>query len=131
LKERILRSGLSIQQLVYTAWSSASTYRDSDRRGGANGARIRLYPLNQWQVNHPDDLKRVVAVYEAIQQQFNQEQEKKSSKKRVSIADLIVLGGCAAIEDAARKAGFDVKVPFTPAGWTLRKSKWRWNSTRR
>ena len=114
LKERILRSGLSIQQLVYTAWSSASTYRDSDRRGGANGARIRLYPLNQWQVNHPDDLKRVVAVYEAIQQQFNQEQEKKSSKKRVSIADLIVLGGCAAIEDAARKAGFDVKVPFTP-----------------
>lgn len=114
LKERILRSGLSISELVYTAWSSASTYRDSDRRGGANGARIRLYPLNQWQVNHPDDLKRVVAVYEAIQQQFNQEQEKKSSKKRVSIADLIVLGGCAAIEDAARKAGFVVKVPFTP-----------------
>ena len=114
MKERILRSGLSISELVYTAWSSASTYRDSDRKGGANGARIRLYPLNQWQVNHPDDLKRVVAVYEAIQQQFNQEQEKKSSKKRVSIADLIVLGGCAAIEEAAKRAGFDVKVPFTP-----------------
>lgn len=114
LKQRILASGLSVPQLVYTAWSSASTYRDSDRRGGANGARIRLYPLNQWEVNHPEDLSRIVAVYEKIQQQFHAEQERKGSHKRVSLADLIVLGGCAAVEDAARKAGVEVKVPFVP-----------------
>jgi len=114
LKRRILASGLSISQLVYTAWSSASTYRDSDRRGGANGARIRLYPLNQWEVNHPDDLKKIISVYEKIQRGFNEEHQKQGSNKKVSIADLIVLGGCAAIEAAAKKAGFNVKVPFTP-----------------
>ncbi len=112
LKKRILSSGLSIPQLVYTAWSSASTYRDSDRRGGANGGRIRLYPLNQWEVNHPDDLKKVLNVYEKIQREFNDEVEK--SGKKVSMADLIVLGGSAAIEEAAQKAGFNVRVPFTP-----------------
>jgi catalase-peroxidase len=114
LKKTVLASGLSIPQLVYTAWSSASTYRNSDRRGGANGARIRLYPLNQWAVNHPDELKDIIATYEKIQQEFNQEQEKKGSRKRVSLADLIVLGGCAALEAAAQKAGFNVQVPFTP-----------------
>lgn len=114
LKKRILDSGLSISQLVYTAWSSASTYRDSDRRGGANGARIRLYPINQWEVNHPEDLKRIIRVYEKIQEEFNQEQERKGSDRRVSVADLIVLGGCAAIEAAARNGGVEVKVPFTP-----------------
>jgi catalase-peroxidase len=114
LKKRILESGLRISQLVYTAWSSASTYRDADRRGGANGARIRLSPMNQWEVNHPEDLKKVVGVYERIQKEFNDEQKNRGSNKRVSIADLIVLGGCAAIEAAARKAGFNVKVPFIP-----------------
>ncbi|MCW3133373.1 MAG: catalase/peroxidase HPI [Methanophagales archaeon] len=114
LKKRILASGLSIPQLVYTAWSSASTYRNSDRRGGANGARIRLYPMNQWEVNHPEDLEKIIGFYEEIQREFNKEQEQKGSNKRVSIADLIVLGGCAAIEKAVSKAGIDVKVPFTP-----------------
>ncbi len=114
LKEKILNSGLSISQLVYTAWSSASTFRNSDRRGGANGARIRLYPLNEWEVNHPEQLAKIVSVYEKIQSDFNQEQEKSGSKKRVSVADLIVLGGCGAIELAAKKAGFEVAVPFTP-----------------
>lgn len=114
LKKRILESGLRISQQVYTAWSSASTYRDADRRGGANGARIRLSPMNQWEVNHPEDLKKVVGVYERIQKEFNEEQKNRGSNKRVSIADLIVLGGCAAIEAAARKAGFNVKVPFIP-----------------
>lgn len=114
LKKKILASGLSISRLVYTAWSSASTYRDSDRRGGANGARIRLYPQNQWEVNHPNDLKKIVSIYEKIQGDFNEEQQKQGSTKRVAIADLIVLGGCAGIESAAKKAGLDVKVPFTP-----------------
>ena len=114
LKEKILNSGLSISQLVYTAWSSASTYRNSDRRGGANGARIRLYPINQWEVNHPDELPDIISIYEKIQREFNQNQERIGSDKRVSIADLIVLGGCVAIEAAARKAGYDVEVPFTP-----------------
>ncbi len=114
LKKRIIASGLSVSQLVYTAWSSASTYRDSDRRGGANGARIRLYPMNQWEVNHPMDLKRIIEIYERIQQEFNEEQEGKGSDKRVSVADLIVLGGCAAIEQAANNAGFAETVPFTP-----------------
>ncbi len=114
LKGKILSSGLTISQLVYTAWSSASTYRHSDRRGGANGARIRLHPVNQWEVNHPEDLKKIVEVYEGIQKEFNEIKEKEGSRKRVSIADLIVLGGCAAIEAAAKRAGFDVKVPFTP-----------------
>ncbi len=114
LKKRILSTSLSISQLVYTAWSSASTYRDSDRRGGANGARIRLYPMNEWEVNNPEDLKKIIRMYEKIQHEFNEEQEKKGSNKRISIADLIILGGCAAIEKAAKKAGFNVKVPFTP-----------------
>ncbi len=113
LKKKILASGLSIRQLIYTAWSSASTYRHSDRIGGANEARIRLYPMNEWEVNHPEDLKKIVNVYEKIQKEFNQEQESKGSEKKVSIADLIVLGGCAAVEKAAKDAGVDVKVPFT------------------
>jgi len=111
LKQEILASGLSIAQLVYTAWSSAGTYRDSDRRGGANGARIRLAPQNQWEVNHPQDLAKILAVYEGIQKRFNETQR---TRKRVSLADLIVLGGCAAIEAAAKKAGMGITVPFTP-----------------
>jgi len=110
LKERILASGLSISQLVYTAWASASTYRDSDRRGGANGARIRLAPQKDWALNHPEELTKILSVYEKIQQEFNAKQK----GKRVSLADLIVLGGCAAIELAAKKAGYEVTVPFIP-----------------
>lgn len=112
LKKKILNSGLNISQLVYTAWSSASTYRNSDRRGGANGARIRLYPLNEWEVNHPQDLTKIISIYEKIQKEFNE--ENKNNNKKVSIADLIILGGCAAIEEAAKKAGVNVKVPFKP-----------------
>ncbi len=111
LKKEILASGLSIPQLVYTAWSSAATYRDSDRKGGANGARIRFSPLKDWEVNLPEELSKVMAVYENIQKEFNSSQK---GAKRVSLADLIVLGGCTAIEEAARKAGFDIEVPFTP-----------------
>ncbi|HON86365.1 MAG TPA: catalase/peroxidase HPI [Syntrophorhabdaceae bacterium] len=111
LKTRILSSGLSISELIYTAWSSASTYRDSDRRGGANGARIRLAPQRDWEVNHPESLSKILSVYEEIQKTFN---GSKKDGKKVSIADLIVLGGCAAIEMAAKKAGFDITVPFTP-----------------
>ena len=114
LKKGILASDLSVSQLVYIAWSSAAGYRHSDRRGGANGARIRLYPMNKWEVNHPEDLKKIIYVYEKIQKEFNEEQENKGSGKRVSIADLIVLGGCAAIEKSASNAGKNVKVPFTP-----------------
>ena len=112
LKKRIIESGLSISQLVYFAWASASTYRNSDRRGGANGARIRLYPINEWEVNHPEELRKVLKVYEKIKEEFDEEQRRKGSKKRVSIADLIVLGSCAAVEEAARRAGFNVSVPF-------------------
>ncbi len=111
LKKKILAEGLSISELVYTAWSSASTYRDSDRRGGANGARIRLAPQKDWEVNHPEELKKVLSVYEKFQNEFNSKQK---NGKRVTIADLIVLGGCSAIELAAKNAGYDVKVPFTP-----------------
>lgn len=111
LKQEILSSDLSISQLVYTAWSSASTYRNSDRRGGANGARIRLVPQKDWDLNHPEDLARVLAAYESIQKRFNERQQ---TGKRVSMADLIVLGGCAAVEAAARKAGVEITVPFTP-----------------
>ena len=114
LKEKILNSGLRISQLVYFAWASASSYRESDRRGGANGARIRLYPLNQWEVNHPHELPEITSAYEKIQREFNQEQERIGSEKRVSIADLIVLGGCAAVEVAARRSGYSLEVPFTP-----------------
>ncbi len=111
LKGRILSSGLSVTELVYTAWSAASTYRDSDRRGGANGARIRLAPQKDWEVNHPAQLARVLQVLEGIQREFNEAQR---GGKRVSMADLIVLGGCAGVEHAARKAGVEVEVPFTP-----------------
>jgi len=111
LKEKILSSGLSIPQLVYTAWSSASTYRDSDRRGGANGARIRLIPQKDWEINHPEELAKILSIYEKIQYEFNGRQK---NGKKVSLADLIVLGGCAAIERAAKQAGFEVTVPFIP-----------------
>ena len=111
LKAKVLASGPSISQLVAAAWASAATFRGSDKRGGANGARIRLAPQKDWEVNQPADLAKVVASLEAIQKEFNGAQ---SGKKKVSLADLIVLGGCAAVEAAAKKAGHDVKVPFTP-----------------
>jgi len=111
LKAKILASGLSISQLVTTAWASAATFRGSDKRGGANGARIRLAPQNGWEVNQPAELAKVLRTLEAIQKDFNGAQ---SGGKKVSLADLIVLGGCAAVEEAAKKAGHDVKVPFSP-----------------
>ena len=111
LKARILDSGLSISQLVSTAWASASTFRGSDNRGGANGARIRLEPQKNWEVNNPARLSNVLEKLEGIQNEFNSAQ---SGNKRVSLADLIVLGGCAAVEKAAKDAGHDVTVPFTP-----------------
>ena len=111
LKGRILASGLSVSQLVKTAWASASTFRGSDMRGGANGARIRLAPQKDWQVNQPDQLQTALQTYEKIRESFNAAQ---TGKKRVSIADLIVLGGCAGIEQAARNAGQKVTVPFKP-----------------
>jgi len=111
LKQQILASGLPLRELVYTAWSAASTFRTPDRRGGANGARIRLAPQKDWEVNEPTQLARVLDTLTAIQTQFNQAQR---GNKRVSLADLIVLGGAAAIEEAARQAGFQVEVPFQP-----------------
>ena len=111
LKGKILDSGLSISQLVSTAWASASTYRDTDKRGGANGARIRLSPQAEWDVNVTSGVSRVLATLEGIQQEFNGSQ---TGGKMVSLADLIVLGGCAAVEQAAKQAGHDVQVPFTP-----------------
>ena len=111
LKGKILASGLSISELVSTAWASASTFRGSDKRGGANGARIRLAPQKDWEVNQPIKLKKVLQILEGIQNEFNSTQ---SGEKRVSLADLIVLGGCAGVEQAAKKAGHDVNVPFTP-----------------
>ncbi|MGY4517380.1 catalase/peroxidase HPI [Lysobacter sp. HA18] len=111
LKQRLLDSGLAIQQLVKTAWASASTFRGTDLRGGANGARIRLAPQNNWEANEPAELAQVLSTLEAIQRDFNASQ---SVGKKVSLADLIVLGGCAAVEAAARKAGHDITVPFTP-----------------
>ncbi|MBB4910861.1 catalase/peroxidase HPI [Actinophytocola algeriensis] len=111
LKERILASGLSVSQLVSTAWASASTFRGSDKRGGANGARIRLSPQREWEVNQPDELAQVLTALEGVQQAFNAEQ---TGGKKISLADLIVLGGAAAVEKAARDAGHDVRVPFTP-----------------
>jgi catalase-peroxidase len=110
LKAKVLASGLTVSQLVSTAWASAATFRGSDKRGGANGARIRLAPQKDWEVNQPAQLKAVLAKLEAIQKEFNGS----PSGKKVSLADLIVLGGCAAIEKAAKDAGHDVKVPFTP-----------------
>jgi catalase-peroxidase len=111
LKEKILGSGLSVSQLVTTAWASASTFRGSDKRGGANGARIRLAPQKDWEVNQPAQLKTVLQTLEEIQKEFNSAQ---SDGKKVSLADLIVLGGCAGVEKAAKNAGYDVAVPFTP-----------------
>src|SRR5512147_287119 len=111
LKGKVLASGLSVSQLVATAWASASTFRGSDKRGGANGARIRLAPQKDWEVNQPARLATVLQTLEGIQEQFNSAQ---SGGKMVSLADLIVLGGCAGVEQAAKKAGCDVTVPFTP-----------------
>jgi len=111
LKGKVLASGLSVSQLVSTAWASASTFRGSDKRGGANGARIRLAPQKDWEVNQPAQLKTVLQTLEGIQKEFNSTQ---SGGKRVSLADLIVLGGCAGVEQAARNAGQDVTVPFSP-----------------
>jgi catalase-peroxidase len=114
LKAKILASGLTVSQLVSTAWASASTFRGSDKRGGANGARIRLAPQKDWAVNQPAQLAKVLQTLEGIQKEFNSAQSNGSKGKKVSLADLIVLGGCAAIEKAAKAAGHDVKVPFTP-----------------
>ncbi|GAA1214087.1 catalase/peroxidase HPI [Pseudonocardia alaniniphila] len=111
LKSQILDSGLTVSQLVSTAWASASTFRISDKRGGANGARIRLEPQRNWQVNDPDELTLVLRTLEGIQESFNSSQ---TGGKKISLADLIVLGGCAAVEQAARAAGHDIRVPFTP-----------------
>ncbi|WP_407311517.1 catalase/peroxidase HPI [Desulfosporosinus sp. SB140] len=111
LKKKILASGLSVSQLVSTAWASASTFRGSDKRGGANGARLRLAPQKDWDVNQPSQLTTVLQVFEKIQTEFNSAQ---SGQKRVSLADLIILGGCASIEQAARNAGHNVSVPFRP-----------------
>ena len=117
LKTKILESGLTVAQLVSTAWASASTFRGSDKRGGANGARIRLAPQKDWEVNQPTQLAMVLEKLEAIQKEFS------AGGKKVSLADLIVLAGGAAIEKAAKAAGVDVTVPFTPAGWTHRPSR--------
>ncbi len=114
LKAKILAAGLSISELVSTAWASASSFRGSDKRGGANGARIRLAPQKDWEVNQPATLARVLPKLEAIQKEFNSAQTNGSKGKKISLADLIVLGGCAAVEAAAKKAGHDVKVPFSP-----------------
>jgi len=111
LKAKILKSGLSISQLVTAAWASAATFRGSDKRGGANGARIRLAPQKDWEVNQPAGLAETIGKLEAIQKDFNRSQ---SIGKKVSLADLIVLGGCAAVEEAAKGAGHDVKIPFSP-----------------
>jgi catalase-peroxidase len=110
LKNKILNSRLSVPQLVSTAWASASTFRGSDKRGGANGARIQLAPQKDWEVNNPVQLEKVLKTLKKIQNEFNA----KSKNKKVSLADLIVLGGCAGVEKAAKKAGYNVKVPFTP-----------------
>jgi len=111
LKSQILASGLSVSELVSAAWASASTFRGSDKRGGANGARIRLAPQKDWDVNQPAELAKVIRTLETIQKEFNASQ---SGGKKVSLADLIVLGGCAAVEKAAKAAGHNVKVPFKP-----------------
>jgi len=111
LKERILDASLTVSELVSTAWASASTFRGSDKRGGANGARIRLAPQKDWEVNQPEQLAKVLKILERIQEDFNGAQ---SDGTKISLADLIVLGGCAGVEQAAKSAGYKVKVPFTP-----------------
>ncbi|MEJ8804263.1 catalase/peroxidase HPI [Pontibacter sp. H249] len=125
LKSKILESGLSVSQLVSTAWASASTYRDSDKRGGANGGRIRLEPQKYWEVNNPTVLGRVLEVYEGIQQEFNHTQ---NNGKQISMADLIILGGCAGIEKAAKDAGYEVKVPFSPGRTDATKEQTDWDA---
>jgi catalase-peroxidase len=114
LKAKILKSGLSISQLVTTAWASAASFRGSDKRGGANGARVRLAPQKDWEVNQPAELGKVLATLESIQKEFNSSQSNGNKGKKVSLADLIVLGGNTAVEEAAKKAGHDVKIPFSP-----------------
>jgi catalase-peroxidase len=117
LKAKILKSGLSLSQLVTTAWASAASFRGSDKRGGANGARVRLAPQKDWEVNQPAELAKVLQKLEAIQKEFNNSQSngnKGKKGKKVSLADLIVLGGCAAVEEAAKRAGHEVKIPFSP-----------------
>jgi len=114
LKAKILASGLSISQLVTTAWASAASFRGSDKRGGANGARIRLAPQKDWEVNQPAALAKVLKKLEAIQKEFNSSQSNGNKGKKVSLADVIVLGGCAAVEEAAKRAGHKVKLPFSP-----------------
>jgi catalase-peroxidase len=120
LKDKILKSGLPISQLIATAWASAATFRGSDKRGGANGARIRLAPQKDWEVNQPAVLAKALQTLEGIQKDFNRSQ---SGGKKVSLADLIVLGGCAAVEQAAKRAGHDLKVPFSP-GRTDASQEW-------
>src|SRR2546430_6429172 len=114
LKTKVLASGLSVSQLVSMAWASASTFRGSDKRGGANGARIRLAPQKDWEVNQPAELAKVLPKLEAIQKEFNSSQSNGNKGTKVSLADLIVLGGCAAVEEAAKKAGHHAKIPFSP-----------------
>ncbi|MFY9977052.1 MAG: catalase/peroxidase HPI [Candidatus Sulfotelmatobacter sp.] len=114
LKAKVFKSGLTISQLVATAWASAASFRGSDKRGGANGARIRLAPQKDWEVNQPAELSKVLPKLEAIQKEFNSAQSNGNKGKKVSLADLIVLGGNAAVEEAAKRAGHDVKIPFTP-----------------
>src|SRR5581483_6871015 len=114
LKTKILKSGLSSSQLVTTAWAATASFRGSDKRGGANGARIRLAPQKDWEVNQSPGLTKVLQTLETIQKEFNSAQSNGSKGKKVSLADLIVLGGCAAVEEAAKKAGHDVKIPFSP-----------------
>lgn len=109
LKSKLIDAGLTVAELVSTAWASAATFRGSDKRGGANGARIRFAPQNSWEVNNPAQLKRVLAKLESLQKEFN---ATTGDNKKVSMADLIVLGGCAGIEKAAKAAGFDVSIPF-------------------
>ena len=123
LKARILDSGLSVSRLVATAWASASTFRDSDKRGGANGARIRLAPQKDWEANDPPELAAALSALERIRTEFN---DSRNGGKRVSLADLIVLGGCAAVEEAARSAGCAVDVPFSPGrtdAWQDRRTR--------
>lgn len=114
LKAKLLKSGLTISQLVKTAWAAASSFRGSDKRGGANGARIRLAPQKDWEVNEPAALAKALAAIESVQKEFNGAQTNGNRGKKVSLADLIVLGGCAAVEEAAKRAGHNVKVPFRP-----------------
>jgi catalase-peroxidase len=120
LKAKILASGLSVPELVFTAWASASTFRGSDKRGGANGARIRLAPQKDWEVNHPAQLAKVLKTMEGIQSAFN---GGSFGGKKVSLADLIVLGGCAGVEKAAKNAGHEVMVPFTPGRMDARQEQ--------